>query len=155
MTPAVQAAKRAGVAFELLEYEHHPEADSYGLEAASALGLPPQFVFKTLIAKVDGELTVALVPVDRELDLKALASAAGGKRAEMATVAEAERATGYIAGGISALGQRKRLPTLIDERAGELDYVCVSAGRRGLQMRLRPADLAALTAAIFAPIARA
>jgi Cys-tRNA(Pro)/Cys-tRNA(Cys) deacylase len=154
MTPAVHAATVAGIAFDLLEYAHHPDARSYGLEAASALGLSPSLVFKTLIAKVDGRLIVALVPVDRELDLKALAAAVAGKRAEMTPLSEAERVTGYVAGGISVLGQRRRLPTVIDESARLLDRMCVSAGRRGLQMRLAPADLVALTAAAFAPISR-
>jgi Cys-tRNA(Pro)/Cys-tRNA(Cys) deacylase len=154
VTPAVQIATKAGVAFDLLEYEHHADVDSYGLEAASALGIPPSLVFKTLVARVDGRPIVALVPVDRELDLKALAAAADGKRAAMAPLDDAERVTGYVAGGISALGQRRRLPTFIDESARSLDRMCVSAGRRGLQMRLTPADLAALTSGRFAAIAR-
>jgi Cys-tRNA(Pro)/Cys-tRNA(Cys) deacylase len=155
VTPAVQAADRAGVAYEVLEYIHRADADSYGLEAATALSLPPEIIFKTLIAKIDGRsLAVALVPVNRELDFKALAAVVGGKRAEMAPVAEAERATGYVAGGISPLGQRKRLPTVMDETAAALDRVCVSAGRRGLQIRLRPSDLVALTGATLARLAR-
>jgi Cys-tRNA(Pro)/Cys-tRNA(Cys) deacylase len=155
VTPAVRAAARAGVAYELLDYVHRPDAESYGLEAAAALGLAPEVIFKTLVAKVDGgSLTVALVPVNREVDLKALAAAAGGKRAEMAPIAEAERATGYVAGGISPLGQRKRLPTVIDESVLALDRLCVSAGRRGLQIRLKCADLIALTGATVARLAR-
>lgn len=155
MTPAVQAANRAGIPFELLEYAHRPDAESYGLEAANALALAPHLVFKTLIAKIDGrKLVVALLPVNRDLDLKALAAAEGGKRGEMAPVAEAERSTGYVAGGISPLGQRKRLRTVIDAGARDLEWFHVSAGRRGLQMRLRPADLAAMTDAVFADIAR-
>ena len=155
MTPAVQVATKAGVQFDLLEYEHQPGAESYGLEAASALGLAPALVFKTLVVQVDGRLFVALVPVDRELDLKALAAAVGGKRAEMAPLAAAEKVTGYVAGGISALGQRRRLPTIVDDSAQRLERMCISAGRRGLEMRLKPEDLARLTSARFAPIARA
>jgi Cys-tRNA(Pro)/Cys-tRNA(Cys) deacylase len=121
MTPAVQVATKAGIQFDLLEYEHQPGAESYGLEAASALGLAPALVFKTLVAQVDGRPFVALVPVDRELDLKALAAAVGGKRAEMAPPAAAEKVTGYVAGGISALGQRRRLPTIVDDSAQRLE----------------------------------
>ena len=155
MTPALRAADRAGVAYEIMEYIHRADADSYGLEAAAALGLPPDIIFKTLVARVDGRsLAVALVPVNRELDLKALAAAIGGKRAEMAAVTDAERATGYVAGGISPLGQRKQLPTVVDETAMALDRLCVSGGRRGLQIRLRPADLVALTGATVARLAR-
>jgi Cys-tRNA(Pro)/Cys-tRNA(Cys) deacylase len=155
VTPALRAADRAGVAYEVLEYTHRVDAESYGLEAAAALGLPPEVIFKTLVAKIDGRsLVVALVPVSRELDLKALAAAVGGKRAEMAPLAEAERATGYVAGGISPLGQRKRLPTVIDETAEALDRLCVSGGRRGLQIRLRAADLVTLTGATVASLAR-
>jgi Cys-tRNA(Pro)/Cys-tRNA(Cys) deacylase len=155
MTPALRVADHAGVKYEVLEYAHDAAAASYGLEAAAALGLPPTVIFKTLVAKIDGRvLAVGLVPVNRELDLKALAAAIGGKRAEMAPIAEAERATGYVAGGISPLGQRKRLPTVIDETAVALDRVCVSAGRRGLQIRLRPTDLIALTDATVARLSR-
>jgi Cys-tRNA(Pro)/Cys-tRNA(Cys) deacylase len=155
VTPAVRAAERAGVAYHLLEYTHRADTESYGLEAAAALGLPPEIIFKTLVTKVDGRLlVVALVPVNRELDLKALAAAAGGKRAEMASKAEAERATGYVLGGISPLGQRRQLPTVLDETAAWLDQMCVSAGRRGLQIRIRPADLIALTGATQARLSR-
>jgi Cys-tRNA(Pro)/Cys-tRNA(Cys) deacylase len=155
MTPALQAADRAGVAYEVLEYAHRADAESYGLEAAAALGMPPELIFKTLVTRVDGRtLVVALVPVNRELDLKALAAAVGGKRAEMAPIAQAERATGYVAGGISPLGQRKRLPTVIDESVLALERLCVSAGRRGLQIRLSREDLIALTGATVARLAR-
>ena len=154
MTPAVVALQRAKVAFAVREYEHDPAAQSYGMEAAEKLGLDPAAVFKTLVASVDGKLTVAIVPVARSLDLKALASAAGGKRAAMADIGEAERATGYVAGGISPLGQRKRLPTVIDESAMGLERMYVSGGRRGLDIELAPADLRALTQARVAPIAR-
>ncbi|HEU4454323.1 MAG TPA: Cys-tRNA(Pro) deacylase [Longimicrobium sp.] len=154
MTPAVVALQRAKVAFAVREYEHDPAAQSYGMEAAEKLGLDPAAVFKTLVASVDGKLTVAIVPVARSLDLKALASAAGGKRAAMADIGEAERATGYVAGGISPLGQRKRLPTVVDESAMGLERMYVSGGRRGLDIELAPADLRALTQARVAPIAR-
>lgn len=154
MTPAVMAAERARVPFALHEYEHDPDADSFGLEAAAKLDLDPALVYKTLVASVDGRLVVALVPVARSLDLKALAAAVGGKRAAMADVHEAERATGYVAGGISPLGQRKRLPTVIDESALALQTVYVSAGRRGLQISLAPGDLQRLCNARIAGIAR-
>ena len=155
MTPAVRAAERAGVAFELLSYEHDPRAASYGREAAEALGLSAEAVFKTLVAKVDGRLTVAVVPVAGHLDLKALAAAAGGKRAEMAEPAEVERVTGYVLGGVSPLGQRKLLPTWVDASALSLPCVHVSAGRRGLEIALAPADLLLLTRGRTAAIARA
>jgi Cys-tRNA(Pro)/Cys-tRNA(Cys) deacylase len=155
MTPAVRAAERARVPFEVLAYEHDPRTRAYGPEAATALGLSPSAVFKTLVASVTGRgLVVALVPVDRELDLKALAVAMGGKRAEMAAAAEAERATGYVVGGISPLGQRRALPTVIDESARGLPRMFVSAGRRGLEIALLPADLIGLCRATTARIAR-
>ncbi|GGO57812.1 Cys-tRNA(Pro)/Cys-tRNA(Cys) deacylase [Streptomyces daqingensis] len=153
-TPATLAASRAGVEFTTHSYEHDPAAPSYGAEAAEALGLPPGQVFKTLVAQVDGALTVAVVPVSSSLDLKALASAAGGKRAAMADPADVERTTGYVLGGVSPLGQRKRLPTILDSSALGHAAVCVSAGRRGLEIELAPGDLAALTGAVTAPIAR-
>jgi Cys-tRNA(Pro)/Cys-tRNA(Cys) deacylase len=156
MTPAIRAVERAGVPFEVLAYEHDPRARAYGPEAAAALGLPARAVFKTLVARVTGPgLVVALVPVDQELDLKALAGALGAKRAEMARPEEAERATGYVVGGISPLGQRRALPTVVDASATGLARVYVSAGRRGLELALRPADLIALCRATTAPIARA
>lgn len=153
-TPATSAAAEAGVEFTVHAYEHDPGAASYGQEAAEALGVPPEQVFKTLVADVDGALTVAVVPVSASLDLKALAAAAGGKRATMADPTAAERATGYVRGGISPLGQRKRLPTVLDSSAVGQPTVCVSAGRRGLEIELSPEDLAALTDARSAPIAR-
>ena len=156
MTPAITAAERARVEFEVLAYAHDPRTRAYGPEAATALGLPAHAVFKTLVAKATGPgLVVALVPVDHELDLKALAGALGAKRAEMATPDEAERATGYVVGGISPLGQRRALPTVIDQSATALDRIYVSAGRRGLEIALRPPDLIALCQATTAPIARA
>ena len=153
-TPATKALQRAGLPVLTHAYEHDPKAESYGLEAAIALDQDPERVFKTLVASVDGKLTVAIVPVERQLDLKALASAAGGKRAEMAKVADAERATGYVAGGISPLGQRKALPTVIDDSALEFPTIFVSGGRRGLEIELPPADLQRLTRAVSAPIGR-
>lgn len=153
-TPATAALARAGVAHELRPYRHDAGTTSYGLEAATALGVPPEQVFKTLLAKVDGRLVVAVVPVSGSLDLKALAAAVGGKRAEMAEMAEAERSTGYVVGGISPLGQRKALPTVVDETATAFDTLLVSAGRRGLDVSLAPADLVRLTRALLAPIAR-
>jgi len=154
MTPAVLAARKAGVVHEVLSYEHDPGAESYGLEAAEALGLEPASVYKTLVASVDGALVIALVPVDRTLDLKALADAVGGKRAEMAAADAAQRATGYVLGGISPLGQRRRLPTVIDPAALSLARVHVSAGRRGLEIALAPSDLVRLCGARTAAIAR-
>src|SRR5204862_3021204 len=126
---------------------------SYGPQAAEILGLDPATVFKTLVAEVDGTLTVGVVPVSAMLDLKALAAAVGGKRARMADVAAAERATGYVAGGISPLGQKKRLPTVLDASATALDTLYCSAGRRGLEVELAPADLTRLLNASVAPIA--
>jgi Cys-tRNA(Pro)/Cys-tRNA(Cys) deacylase len=153
-TPATVALKRAGLEARTHAYEHDPKAESYGLEAAEALELDPDRVYKTLVAAVDGKLHVAIVPVARQLDLKALAAAARGKRAEMAKVADAERATGYVAGGISPLGQKKALPTVIDESALAHPTVFVSGGRRGLEIELAPADLIRLTGATTAAIAR-
>jgi Cys-tRNA(Pro)/Cys-tRNA(Cys) deacylase len=147
-TPAVVAAERAGIVFTLHEYAHDPKAPSYGLEAAEKLGLDPARVFKTLVADVDGTLTVAIVPVEAQLDLKAL-----GKRAAMADTKLAERTTGYVAGGISPLGQRKHLPAVLDESALAFATIHVSAGRRGLEIELTPADLLALTGGRAAPIA--
>jgi Cys-tRNA(Pro)/Cys-tRNA(Cys) deacylase len=157
-TPATAALARAGVDHVLRAYAHDADAVagglSYGLEAAAALGVDPATVYKTLLAAVDGRLTVAVVPVADRLDLKALAAAAGGKRAEMAEPAAAERATGYVVGGISPLGQRRRLPTVVDASAVGHDRVLVSAGRRGLDVELSPADLVRVTGAVVAPIAR-
>nr|WP_203611514.1 Cys-tRNA(Pro) deacylase [Streptomyces cyaneofuscatus] len=153
-TPATVALTAAGTAFTLRPYDHDPASTSYGEEAAEALGVSPDRVFKTLVADVDGELTVAVVPVAGSLDLKALASAVGGKRATMADPAAAERTTGYVRGGISPLGQRKRLRTVLDASARTHATICVSAGRRGLQVELATPDLAELTGAVFAEIGR-
>lgn len=151
-TPATALLTKRGVAHVLHAYAHDT-GQAYGPEAAQRLGLDPARVFKTLVAEVDGVLTVGVVPVTATLDLKALATAVGGKRARMAEVVAAERATGYVAGGISPLGQRKRLPTVVDDSAEEFETIFCSAGRRGLEMELAPADLARLADARFAPIA--
>lgn len=149
-TPAVAAAERAGIDFALHEYEHDPAAESYGLEAAEKLGVDPARVFKTLVVTVDGELEVACVPVASQLDLKTL-----GKRARMADRTHAERTTGYVTGGISPIGQRRRLPTHLDASARDLEKIMVSAGRRGLQIELSPDDFVLLTDARVHPIATA
>ncbi|MBA2948663.1 Cys-tRNA(Pro) deacylase [Streptomyces himalayensis] len=154
-TPATVALTAAGTSFTVHAYEHDPAHPSYGEEAAEAMGVSPERVFKTLVAEVDGELTVAVVPVSGSLDLKALASAVSGKRAAMADPAAAERTTGYVRGGISPLGQRKKLRTVLDASAEKHETICVSAGRRGLEIELAPGDLATLTDAVVAPIGRA
>jgi Cys-tRNA(Pro)/Cys-tRNA(Cys) deacylase len=135
------ALERAGIAFTVHQYAHDPRAESYGREASQALGVPADRVFKTLIASVDGDLVAAVVPVEGQLDLKALAAALGGKRSAMAEVAAAERATGYVAGGISPVGHRKRLPVVVDASAMAHGTVFCSGGRRGLEIELAPADL--------------
>ena len=153
-TPATVALTKAGITFSTHSYEHDPAAKSYGLEAAEALGLKTAQVFKTLLVDVDGKLAVGVVPVDQQLDLKAVAAALDGKKATMADPAAAERTTGYVVGGISPIGQKRRLPTVVDTTATEHDTVYVSGGRRGLDIGLTPADLIAVTAARTAPIAR-
>jgi len=153
-TTATIALERARIPFTVHEYVHDPRHDSYGVEASEALGIAAERVFKTLIADVDGNLVTAVVPVVGELDLKALAAAAGGKKAAMADVAAAERATGYVAGGISPLGQRKRLPVVLDASALNHATVFCSAGRRGLEIELAPGDLARAANATVAPIGR-
>jgi Cys-tRNA(Pro)/Cys-tRNA(Cys) deacylase len=153
-TPATVALERAGVPFTLHAYEHDPRADSYGLEAATALGLDPARVFKTLMASVDGRLAVAIVPVSGQLDLKALARALGGSKATMADRAAAERATGYVVGGISPIGQKRPHPTVLDASAEAHPSVYVSAGRRGLDLEIAPDDLVRVTSAVVHPIGR-
>ena len=153
-TPATVALTRAGVEFTSHPYEHDPAAASYGLEAAEALGLAPETVLKTLMITVDGALMVGIVPVACQLDLKAAAAALGGKKAAMADPAAAERATGYVVGGISPLGQRRAHPTVVDRTALDHRWVYVSGGRRGLDLGLSPADLGRMTGAIAAPISR-
>jgi Cys-tRNA(Pro)/Cys-tRNA(Cys) deacylase len=151
-TPATLLLTKQGVSHTVHSYEHDPRHASYGTEASELLGLAPERVFKTLVADVDGTLTVGVVPVDRQLDLKALAAAVGGKKAKMADVTAAERATGYVAGGISPLGQRKRLPTVVDESAQAFETVFCSGGRRGLEIELAPGDLVRLADAVVAAI---
>jgi Cys-tRNA(Pro)/Cys-tRNA(Cys) deacylase len=145
---------KAKVEFTTHAYEHDPAAKSYGLEAAELLGLAPEQVFKTLLVEVDGKLTVGVVPVDKQLDLKAIAAAAGGKKAVMADPAAAERTTGYVVGGISPIGQKRALPTVIDSTATDHPTVYVSGGRRGLDIGLSPTDLITVTKARTAAIAR-
>ena len=154
-TRATQELARLGISHSVHEYSHREASGSYGLAAAAALAVPAGQVFKTLIASVDGGLTVAVVPVAGQLNLKALADAVGGKKAEMAQPAAAERATGYVTGGISPIAQRKRLPVVVDATALDWPTVYCSAGQRGLQVELAPADLIRATSAVVAPIARA
>jgi Cys-tRNA(Pro)/Cys-tRNA(Cys) deacylase len=148
VTPAVQAAKRAGIEFRLHEYDGVEVGEGdYALAVADALGRPPEQLFKTLVASVDGRLEVFVVPADRQLDLRAV-----GKRTALAAQADAERATGYVVGGISPLGQRRKLRTTVDESALAWDTVLVSAGKRGLQIELAPRDLVQLTEARVATV---
>lgn len=153
-TPATVELTSAGVAFTPHAYDHDPRTGSYGLEAATALGVAPERVFKTLLASVDGRLVVGIVPVSGQLDLKALAAAVGGKRAEMADPTLAERTTGYVVGGISPVGQRRRLPTVLDSSALDHPAILVSGGRRGLDLELAPADLIRVTGATTGQIGR-
>ncbi len=144
MTPAILAARKAGFPFQVHEYHHDPASGSYGLEAAEALRLDPARVFKTLLVTLDGDakrMAVGIVPVTHLLDVKALAKAVGAKKAEMADPKQAERVTGYVVGGISPLGQKRRLPTALDESALDFPTIFVSAGRRGLEIELCPSDL--------------
>ncbi len=155
MTPAVTAAKQAGIEFEVVEYDAGDAAEPWGIGAARALGIAPERVFKTLVVDLAGaSLAVAIIPVTARLDLKAVASALGAKRAAMAEPVAAERATGYVRGGISPLGQRRRLPCAIDESALGFDRIHVSGGRRGLEIGLAPGELVGLVEAVVARIAR-
>jgi Cys-tRNA(Pro)/Cys-tRNA(Cys) deacylase len=154
-TPATVALERARIAFTLHAYEHDPRSSSYGLEAAAAMGVDPGRVFKTLMAALDGRLVVGVVPVDGMLDLKALARALGGSKAVLAEAAVAERATGYVVGGISPVGQKRSHPTVVDESAWEHPTIFVSAGRRGLDLEIAPADLVAVTSGVAARVRRA
>jgi Cys-tRNA(Pro)/Cys-tRNA(Cys) deacylase len=153
-TPAIAALSRADVTYTVHPYTHDPASTAFGDEVIRELGLPAERVFKTLVVDVDGQLAVAVVPVAGQLDLKAFAAARGGKRAALAAQADAERATGYVVGGISPLGQRKRLPTVVDESALGFETVFCSAGRRGLQIEVRPDDLVRLTGAVTGAIGR-
>jgi len=153
ITPAVRAVEEAGIAFELLEYDYNPAAGDIGLQAAQALGRHPSTVFKTLIVVLDsGELVCAVLPSDSRLNLKAIASAGAAKKAELSDPKRAERATGYVVGGISPLGQRKCLRTFVDASAREQDAIVVNGGRRGLQIVLKPADLILIASAVVAPL---
>ncbi|MGO8884598.1 MAG: Cys-tRNA(Pro) deacylase [Streptosporangiaceae bacterium] len=153
-TAATALLARLKIAHTVHSYTHDPRHGSYGTEASEVLGVPPDRVLKTLVTEVDGVLTVGVVPVSGQLDLKALATAVGGRKAAMAGVAAAERATGYVAGGISPLGQRRRLPVVIDSAAARFDTVFCSGGRRGLEIELAPADLIRAAGGILAPISR-
>lgn len=153
MTPGIQAAKKAMVNYTVHEYEHDPSAPSYGNEAAEKMGVEPNRVFKTLVVSVDGkELVVAVLPVTHMLSLKLVARAAGAKKAAMADKPAVQRSTGYVLGGVSPLGQKKRLKTYIDTSAQQYDTIFVSAGKRGLEIELAPANLARLTDGQFAPL---
>jgi len=155
MTPAILLARKAKVPHEVLSYTHDPSAESYGKEAAELLGLDPRSVFKTLVVDVEGVgLCCGVVPVQGMLDLKAIADAVGGRKAKMADLAAAERATGYIVGGISPLAQKKALPLVLDDSAQRFDRIHVSAGRRGLEIAIAPSDLLALTKGRLASIGR-
>ena len=154
-TAATALLTRQGIAHTVHTYAHDSRAGSYGAEAAEALGVAPGRVFKTLVADVDGALAVGVVPVAAQLDLKALAAAVGGKKAAMADVAAAQRATGYVAGGISPVGQRRRLPVVIDATALDFPTIFCSGGRRGLEIELAPGDLVRAANATVAPIAKA
>lgn len=155
MTPAINLAKKKKVTHTIHQYEHDPRADSYGLEAAEVLGQDPKKVFKTLLFCLNGEpknLAVAIIPVDQKLNLKLAAKAAKGKKADMADPEIAQKTTGYVVGGISPLGQKKALPTFLHESATEQSTICVSAGKRGLEIELAPRDLLSLTRGQFAPL---
>jgi len=153
-TRATQQLAKLGISHTVHRYDHDPRHPSYGQEASDALGVPPDRVFKTLIADVDGELTVAVVPVGGSLDLKALATVVGGKKAAMAEAAQAEKASGYVTGGIAPVGLRRPLPVVVDETALRHVTVFCSAGQRGLEIELAPADLVTAAGARTAPIAR-
>lgn len=153
-TPATQQLTAAGVDFEERAYEHDPRAESYGLEAAQELGVEARSVFKTLVVELDHDgFGVCVVPVEMRADLKAAAAALGAKKAKLAQPADVQRLTGYVLGGVSPLGQRTTLPTVVDESAGKLERVYVSGGRRGLDVGLAPQDLTRLTGAVVAPVA--
>lgn len=154
-TQATVALETAGIAFEVRAYDHDPAAESFGMEAAELLGIDPARVFKTLLARTDEGLVVAIVPVSGMLDLKALAASVGSKRAVMADPIDAQRSTGYVVGGISPIGQRQPLPTVLDDSALEHESILVSGGRRGLDVELSPQDLMTITKATSAPIGRA
>ncbi len=152
-TRATQAMDKSGKPYELLDYDYDPNAASIGLQAAEAMGLPPAQVFKTLMVQAGPETCLAVVPSDRELSMKALAAAAGQKHAAMVKPADAERLSGYKIGGISPLGQKKRLRTFLDASAQALPFLVINGGQRGLQIKLAPGDLVAATGAVYAALA--
>lgn len=153
MTPGINAAKKAKISHRIHEYQHDPASESFGTEAAEKMGVDPARVFKTLVVAIDGkDLAVGVVPVTSMLSMKLAAKAAGGKKAVMADKQDVQRSTGYVLGGVSPLGQKKRLKTFIDDSARSFDTIFVSAGRRGLEIELSPEDLAKLTAARFVPL---
>ncbi len=155
MTPAINLAKKKGIEHRIHQYEHDPSCQAYGLEAVEKLSLPAEQVFKTLLVDLSGGkagLAVAVIPVAQSLNMKRVAKALGAKKADMANPDDAQRVTGYLLGGISPLGQKKALPTVIDDSAQQFDSIYVSAGRRGLEIELAPADLVNLTRGHFAAI---
>lgn len=153
MTPGIEQAKQAKIDYRVHEYEHDPASESYGLEAAQKTGVPAAKVFKTLVVELaGGDLAVGVVPVSTMLNLKSIARAAGAKKAAMAPAADVERSTGYVLGGVSPLGQKRKLKTYIDRSAEDFPTIFVSAGRRGLEIELSPVDLARLTRGIFAAL---
>ncbi len=154
MTPAINTAKKAKIPFTIHEYEHDPAAEAYGKEAAEKLGIAPERVFKTLVVANGKDLVVAVVPVLLHLDLKLLAKTIGAKKVAMADVRLVERTTGYVVGGVSPLGQKKLLPTILDSSAEQFDTIFVSGGRRGLDIELAPQDLARLVKGVFRPVAK-
>lgn len=153
MTPAIDLAKQQGIHYRLHQYQHDAAAASYGLEAAEKLALPPERVFKTLVVQLDAkQLAVAVLPVNQQLNMKLMAKALGAKKAEMANANDVMRSTGYVLGGVSPLGQKKRLPTVIDSSAQQFSSIYVSAGRRGLEIELSAGDLCQLLGGCFALI---
>ncbi|MDP5191384.1 Cys-tRNA(Pro) deacylase [Rheinheimera baltica] len=155
MTPAIDLAKQQGIAYQVHQYQHDAAAASYGLEASEKLGLAPEQVFKTLVVQLDGkQLAVAVLPVSQQLNMKLMAKALGAKKAEMANSHDVMRSSGYVLGGVSPLGQKKRLPTVIDNSAQQYATIYVSAGRRGLEIELAAADLCQLLQGRFAPLAQ-
>lgn len=155
MTPGIEQARRAGIDYRVHQYEHDPDSESWGLEAAQKTGVPEARIFKTLLVELaGGELAVGVVPVSAMLNLKLVARAAGARKAAMAKPADVERSTGYVLGGVSPLGQKKTLATFIDESARDFATIFVSAGRRGVEIELAPGDLARLSDARFVALCR-
>jgi Cys-tRNA(Pro)/Cys-tRNA(Cys) deacylase len=155
MTPAINCAKKAKIEYSVHQYDHDSGNASYGLEAAEKLGVLPERVFKTLVVKLDGiQLIVAILPVNSMLSMKNVAKACGGRKAEMADKVEVQRSTGYVLGGVSPLGQKKSLKTVVDQSAQQYPTIYVSGGRRGLEIELNALDLQTLTLATFAPLSQ-